>query len=335
MKKILIIFLFGFTLIQAQTDYRVWGSLGQPLDRFYFRYGYILNRLRIGMNGDTTLIGRDVISLGDWSLHQAVRAKYDSLFGKSASRMYFVDTCFIPIMKIGDGWWNANQLRLGSRDTLDAHIIAKSIQTTAKDTSLVIAWKDTNNVATNRPMLILRADTANGVTQANTKVTGIKFAGTAWGFGASGEDYYIYMGGNDYWGSWGALKASDLSSGAAITAGTSITAGTTVSGTGYIATIRTFAVAGTSDTVNIMGKSVMAVNTAGGSITIGGFIGGVSGQILHLYNSGANNVVLEDDEATGNQDIKTPGGIDITITAEGGATLLCDGSLWWIIGIAQ
>jgi len=95
--------------------------------------------------------------------------------------------------------------------------------------------------------------------------------------------------------------------------------------------IRTFAVIGTSDTVSVANASVMAVNTAGGSITIGGFIDGVAGQILHFYNSGANNVVLEDNESSGNQDIKCNTGADVTIAGPGGGTLICDGSFWWLI----
>lgn len=102
-----------------------------------------------------------------------------------------------------------------------------------------------------------------------------------------------------------------------------------------IGCVKTFSVAGTSDTVGIANVSILKVDASGGSITIGGFTGGITGQILHVYNSAANNLTLEDDEATGNQDIKCPAGTDITITVEGGATLLCDGTLWWIIGIAQ
>ena len=83
--------------------------------------------------------------------------------------------------------------------------------------------------------------------------------------------------------------------------------------------------------------SVLNCDTNGGHITIGGFTGGTAGQILYIYNSDANNIVIEDDEAGGSQDIKTSTGADVTITAEGGATLIYDGtdSIWRMIGLAQ
>lgn len=92
-----------------------------------------------------------------------------------------------------------------------------------------------------------------------------------------------------------------------------------------------------SDSVDISGCSVLDCDSNVGHITIGGFVGGVEGQILHLYNSDVNNIILEDDEITGNQDIKTNTGSDITITAEGGATLIYDGTdgVWRMIGLAQ
>ncbi len=91
----------------------------------------------------------------------------------------------------------------------------------------------------------------------------------------------------------------------------------------------------TADDVSIDSVFVLNVNTAGGNVTIGSFTGGVANQVLHIYNSATNNIILEDDEGTAGQDIKTNSAGDITITAEGGATLVCDGSLWYIIGIAQ
>lgn len=92
-----------------------------------------------------------------------------------------------------------------------------------------------------------------------------------------------------------------------------------------------------ADDVDVSHATVLNCDTNGGNITIGGFVGGVDGQILHLYNSDTNDVILEDDEGTGNQDIKCASAADVTITAEGGVTLIYDGTdgVWRIIGIAQ
>ncbi len=92
-----------------------------------------------------------------------------------------------------------------------------------------------------------------------------------------------------------------------------------------------------ADDVDVTNVSILNCDSNGGNITIGGFVGGEAGQILHLYNSDSNNIILEDDEGTGNQDIKTISGADITITAEGGSTLVYDGtdSIWRMISIGQ
>jgi hypothetical protein len=84
-----------------------------------------------------------------------------------------------------------------------------------------------------------------------------------------------------------------------------------------------------SDEVDISGVSVLLVNTSGGDVTIGGFTGGVIGQILYVIPSDAsNNIIIEDDEGTGNQDIKTASSGDETITTDGGLTLIYGGGYW-------
>jgi len=92
----------------------------------------------------------------------------------------------------------------------------------------------------------------------------------------------------------------------------------------------------TADNVDVAGVSVLNVDSAGGSVTIGGFVNGIANQVLHIYNSGTNDIIIEDDEATGNQDIKTNTGSDVTVTVEGGVTLIYDGtdSIWRMIGAA-
>lgn len=84
-----------------------------------------------------------------------------------------------------------------------------------------------------------------------------------------------------------------------------------------------------SDAVPVHNCSVLEVNTTGGNVTIGGFTGGETGQILHIIaGDAANNIIIEDDEGTGNQDIKTNTGADVTITADGGYTLIFTGTYW-------
>jgi len=91
-----------------------------------------------------------------------------------------------------------------------------------------------------------------------------------------------------------------------------------------------------SDSKSVAGASILLVNTNAGHVTIGGLTGGEVGQILHLAVTDAtNNTIIEDDEGTGNQDIKTITGVDITITAEGGATFVFQGSYWIMTNIGQ
>lgn len=91
----------------------------------------------------------------------------------------------------------------------------------------------------------------------------------------------------------------------------------------------TLSVAGPTDDVDIEGKSVLLVNTSSGDVTIGGFTGGALGQILYVLPSDAtNNIILEDEEGGGNQDIHTATDNDKTITNSGGVTLVYNGSEW-------
>jgi len=95
----------------------------------------------------------------------------------------------------------------------------------------------------------------------------------------------------------------------------------------YVST--TVTISTSSDAVDVVGKSILLVNTNSGNITIGGFVNGVTGQLLYVLPiDDSNNIILEDDEGTGNQDIKCNTGADITITAEGGSILVFDGTYW-------
>ncbi len=86
------------------------------------------------------------------------------------------------------------------------------------------------------------------------------------------------------------------------------------------------------DDLDVTGVDIILIDSSGNDITIGGFVGGVRGQILHiakLLHTG-NNVTLEDHEGTGNQDIHLHAQADETLVNEhGGWVLVCNGVDWY------
>ena len=80
--------------------------------------------------------------------------------------------------------------------------------------------------------------------------------------------------------------------------------------------------------VNISSANVVYVNDAE-DCAIFGFSGGSTGDIIHVINISTNNLILKDN-STGTQKIMN--GADVTITGYGGATLLYNGTYWFIIG---
>lgn len=91
---------------------------------------------------------------------------------------------------------------------------------------------------------------------------------------------------------------------------------------------KTISAEGPTDNVDVAGVDVLFVDTGSNNVTIGGFVNGKAGQVLQVVITDAtNNTVLENQEATGNQDMYLNGGSDLTFTAVyGGVTLVCDGS---------
>jgi hypothetical protein len=90
-----------------------------------------------------------------------------------------------------------------------------------------------------------------------------------------------------------------------------------------------------SDAVNVKNASILVVNTTAGNVTIGGFVNGYLGQILYVTaGDEVGNIIIEDDEGTGNQDIKTNTGSDVTITNGGGVTLVFTGTTWRMVSVA-
>ena len=91
-----------------------------------------------------------------------------------------------------------------------------------------------------------------------------------------------------------------------------------------------------SDAINVSATTVLECDTSGGHIRVGGFAGGVQGQIVHVLKSTADSfrVIVEHDEtpaAGASQRIFTSGASDITITARGGVTCYCTGSEWIVL----
>ena len=77
---------------------------------------------------------------------------------------------------------------------------------------------------------------------------------------------------------------------------------------------------------------VLKVSTNGGTVVLGGLVGGVAGQVLHIIKvTLANDLTLEHIESSGNQDFALITAADETVAGYGGWTLVCDGSNWYTV----
>jgi len=95
---------------------------------------------------------------------------------------------------------------------------------------------------------------------------------------------------------------------------------------------------GPTDDLDVSGVNTVFIDCSTNAVTIGGFTGGVDGQVLHIVRlcAAVNDATLEHNEATGNQDIFLHAGADETLTGEyGGWTLVCNGSNWYDISHAK
>lgn len=92
----------------------------------------------------------------------------------------------------------------------------------------------------------------------------------------------------------------------------------------------TLTVTASADNTDVSGVNTMFITTSGGSVIIGGFKGGVAGQVLYIARKDAtNDLTLEHAEGVGTQDIIMHEGTDETIDNYGGFVLVCDGSDWY------
>ena len=98
-------------------------------------------------------------------------------------------------------------------------------------------------------------------------------------------------------------------------------------------TTTTVTAAGPTDDQDVSGVNVVFIDASGATVTIGGFVGGVSGQVIQVVRLGTtNDAVLEHNEGGGNQDILLADEGDQTISTYGGWTLACNGSDWFEVG---
>jgi len=89
--------------------------------------------------------------------------------------------------------------------------------------------------------------------------------------------------------------------------------------------------AGPTDNLSVVGVNVIFCNGASATVVIGGFVGGIAGQVLYLTSiETANGFTLENAEAGGSQDIFLSAEGDVTVATKGGGfTLVCDGTSWF------
>lgn len=109
--------------------------------------------------------------------------------------------------------------------------------------------------------------------------------------------------------------------------------------TGRIATgTTTVSAAGPTDNLDVSGVNVVFLDCSANNVTIGGFVGGVNGQVIHIARlcAAAFSATLEHNEGTGNQDIFLHAGADESLLTEyGGWTLACNGTHWYDVSHAR
>lgn len=100
-----------------------------------------------------------------------------------------------------------------------------------------------------------------------------------------------------------------------------------------VSTTRTFSTGpAQQNAVDVSNVNVLFLNCVANDITIGGFIGGVNGQVLNIAKicPAANDTTLKHADVAGTQKLYLHRGADETLTGEfGGWILVCDGSNWY------
>lgn len=94
----------------------------------------------------------------------------------------------------------------------------------------------------------------------------------------------------------------------------------------------TFSAVGPTDNVDVSEINTLFIDNSGNAVTIGGFAGGVDGQVLYvtLINAGANNVTIEHNEGGATQPIFLHKGSDESLNTEyGGWVFVCHNGTDW------
>ena len=89
---------------------------------------------------------------------------------------------------------------------------------------------------------------------------------------------------------------------------------------------------GVQDDVDVSNVNILFLDATANNVTIGGFINGVNGQVLHIakIDDSANNVTLKEHAGTSTQVIHLHAEADETLINEhGGWNLVCNGSAWY------
>ena len=98
----------------------------------------------------------------------------------------------------------------------------------------------------------------------------------------------------------------------------------------------TFSTLGPTDNVDVSDTTVLEVDTSSNNVTIGGFTGGVQGQIIHVVKiDTTGRLQLEHNETPTSgtsQKIYVTSGADELIVGYGGWTLYCNGTAWFSLG---
>ena len=106
-----------------------------------------------------------------------------------------------------------------------------------------------------------------------------------------------------------------------------------------VSTTRTFSTGpAQQDGVDVSNVNILFIDCSANAVIIGGLVGGVNGQVLHIARlcASGNNATLEHNEGTANQNIFLHAGGDETLTGEfGGWNLACDGSNWYDVSHAK
>ena len=91
-----------------------------------------------------------------------------------------------------------------------------------------------------------------------------------------------------------------------------------------------FSTTGPTDSIDVSETTILEVDTSSNNVTIGGFSGGIQGQILYIVKTNtANFIQLEHNETVAYQNIYLTSGSDERVVGFGGWTLYCNGSNWF------